>query len=891
MVPNKHDEKKAFKTLGILVVAILILLIAVPFFLEGKIETIIKNKVNENINATFDFKEANLSLLKSFPKAYVDLKEVSIVNKAPFEGDTLFSAADIELDLAISELFKSEDEPIGIERFSLQKAVLQIKVDSLENANYDIAKPSSNKASPEEESTNSFTLNLEEYAITNAFISYDDYASGMHLELSEIYHSGSGDLSLNDSKLKTKTDALVSFEMDKTRYLNNNKVALDALIGIDLEQSKYTFLENSALVNQLPLVFDGFVKLNETNQEVAINFKTPSSDFKNFLAVIPEAYAANLDGVTTTGNFEIDGHFKGIVDDIHIPTFNINILSKNAGFKYADLPKSVQNVNIDTHINNDTGIVEDTYVLINKLSFLIDKDAFNVKAAIRELLGNTKVNLHADGQLNLANIAKAYPMPELKTLKGILAGDITTAFDMASLENHNYANTKTEGDVRLSDFYYESSELKNPVTINSADLSFNPKRVALNEFSGTMGQTDFNAKGTIDNLLGYVFNDENIEGKFQLNSDTFAVSDFVVEEEVAQEESVPTAPETVERIKIPSFLDCTIDAEVANVIYDNLKLTNLKGRLKVHDEAAELENLKANLLGGTVNLNGLVSTKGPISAFDVGMGIDNFNLGQSFQALDVFKVIAPLAEALKGTFNANFKLAGNLKDDMTPNLGTLSGNLLAELLGTEVNTRNNALLSSLNNQFDFIDFSQLNLNDLKTAFSFDDGKVAVKPFSLNYKDIAVEVSGNHSFDMNMDYNTTFDVPAKYLGKEVTDLIAKLNDENINEMTIPVTTNIGGNYKSPQIKTDLKSGVTTLTKQLVAMQKQKLVNQGEEKVKNLIGGLFNKKSDSTAATEKNGNTTSNLSDTDTKDSTANKTVNAAKSLLGGLLGKKKDTTKQ
>jgi hypothetical protein len=66
--------------------------------------------------------------------------------------------------------------------------------------------------------------------------------------------------------------------------LNKNTISLDALLGIDLKENKYSFLENKALVNQLPLVFDGFVKVNEENQEVDVTFKTPSSDFKNFLA-------------------------------------------------------------------------------------------------------------------------------------------------------------------------------------------------------------------------------------------------------------------------------------------------------------------------------------------------------------------------------------------------------------------------------------------------------------------------------------------------------------------------------------------------------------------------------------------------------------------------------
>ena len=81
--------------------------VLLPIFLQGKIADIIKNKVNNSINATLDFDEANLSLIKSFPNAHVSLKGISLVNHAPFEGDTLFSSGEVELKMAITELFKS----------------------------------------------------------------------------------------------------------------------------------------------------------------------------------------------------------------------------------------------------------------------------------------------------------------------------------------------------------------------------------------------------------------------------------------------------------------------------------------------------------------------------------------------------------------------------------------------------------------------------------------------------------------------------------------------------------------------------------------------------------------------------------------------------------------
>ncbi|MBO6533058.1 MAG: AsmA family protein [Muricauda sp.] len=899
-------KKKVLKITSITLLVLLAIIIAVPLFLQGKIEEIIKTKVNNSINATFDFEDADLSLLRSFPDANVELTNLSLVNKAPFEGDTLFASSEIALSMSIKELFKSAEEPIEIKTLNIDGAKLLIKSDKEGNANYDIAKESgASTTATTEASGDNFTLNLNSYAISNAEIVYWDMASGMRLDILEMNHSGTGDLSLEQSELKTLTDALVSFEMDSTQYLNRNKINLDALIGINLTQNKYTFLENKALVNQLPLVFEGFVKVNEDNQEVDITFETPSSDFKNFLAVIPEAYAANIETVQTTGNFEVNGQFKGVVDDVHIPTFKIAINSENASFKYPDLPKSVRNVYIDTEINNETGITEDTYVDINRLSFLIDEDKFNLNANIRELLGNTKVNAHMDGRINLANISQAYPVPEDFNLKGILNADITTAFDMASLENKQYQNTRTTGKASLSGFEYASAELKNPVTITTAAVSFNPDKVSLDSFTGKTGSTDFEAKGTLTNLLGFMFNDENVEGNFTLNSNRFALNDFMMEETADNTEPENGEKETgstttgEERIKIPSFLDCTIDAAANTVVYDNLNLKNVKGTLIIKDETATVKNLTSDLFGGTLGLSGSVSTKQETATFDMNLGMNNFNIGESFAGLELLKTLTPLATAIQGKLNSDIKISGNLKEDFTPNLATISGNLLAELLSPKLDAEKAPLVSALDSKLNFLDTKEINLDGLKTALTFDNGTVKVKPFTLTYKDIAIDVNGSHSFDKQMDYAATLNVPAKYLGSEVNKLIAQLNDQSLGEVTVPVTANIGGNFTNPSVSTDLSSSVKTLTTKLVEMQKQKLIGQGKEKAKDLLSDVFKKDESDTTNTKNDGvkeaigTLLGGKKDTTATDSTKAKqgdeVKDAAKSILGGLLKKKKKDT--
>lgn len=130
-----------------------------------------------------------------------------------------------------------------------------------------------------------------------------------------------------------------------------------------------------------------------------------------------------------------------------------------------------------------------------------------------------------------------------------------------------------------------------PLAINSADLSFNPTTVSLQNFVAKTGKTDLQAQGSIHNLLGFFFRKEKLEGNFNLNSNHFALSDFMVAEGETLENENTTPDSGEETIKIPSFLDITINANAQTVTYDNLTLKDVKGTLRIDDEKSHLAGL------------------------------------------------------------------------------------------------------------------------------------------------------------------------------------------------------------------------------------------------------------------------------------------------------------
>ncbi len=887
--------KKILKWTGIVLLVLIIVLIAAPFIFKGKIKSMVAKAINEQVDATVAFEDVSLSLFSDFPMASVTVDKLSIINKAPFEGDTLVYMGKIDLSMSIKELFKGEGEPISVKYIHTKDGVINILFNKDGIGNFDIALKNDEAEEDTADASESkpFALNMQDYNVENLRFRYFDESSKINMVIDSLYHEGHGNFEESKLDLDTKTTAKLTMDMDKTNYMRNVSLKLDAVLGLDLENSIYTFKENKALINQLPLEFDGSLAMVEEGQKFDLTFKTPTSSFKNFLGLIPEAYSGSLESVKTEGDFTIDGKVNGLYSETTVPKFNIAIASNNASFQYPDLPKSVQNIVIDTKIVNETGLLNDTYVNLDKLSFRIDQDIFDAKATIRNVVENALVDAELKGTINLGNLGKAYPIQMDVPLSGILKADVATKFDMKAVENSQYEKIDNRGSLSLSGFTYSGDGLPKPIEISQASVQFNPSRVNLSAFNAKTGGSDIAVTGTLNNFYGFLFKDQTLQGNFNMNSNQLLVADFMAPEPVAtaktdetKEEAKPATTTTSEAVKIPAFLDCTITAKANTVVYDNLNMKNVSGKMIIRDEAVTLENLKTTMFEGLITANGNISTKGAVPTFKMDLDLNKVDIPQTFTQLDMLKSIAPIASVITGKLSTNIAVEGNLDSkEMTPDLNSLKGSLQGQLLNTAVKAENSKILSALSQNVKFLDMSKLKLDNVKANLTFDDGKVNIKPINLNYQDIPIQVSGQHGFDQTMKYDVSLEVPAKYLGSEVTKLISSLNNTDASKISVPVNAVITGNFTSPKVSTDLSKSVTELTKQLIAQQKDKLIKQGGDKLKDILG-LGGNKSDSTKTQVPTTTDEAKEQAKEKVEETKEKAKDKAKDIIGGFLNKNK-----
>ena len=891
--------KTLFKVVAALVVLVLVALVALPFLLEKNIDKIVHNAIEGKVNARIDYADIDLSLIKSFPKAQLDIQDLKIINNAPFANDTLFYANRLMTSFSFSQFFKGVDESIAIDKIRISTAVAKILVNKEGKANYDITIP--DNETPEEEtstdeSSSSMSLNLD-YEIDNMRVVYNDSVSHTYVTIDNLMHSGKGDVSAELSDLDTTTDLELSFAMAGVEYTHNMPINLRAIVGVDQVNQKYTFKENSGKLNQIPLVFSGWVQMQEQATDMDISFTSEKASFKDLLASIPKAYKTDLKGVNASGKFDLHGSIKGQSTDTTIPKLDVVLDTRNASFKYPDLPKGISDITLVANVVNTSGLIDDTFVDIDAFHMKIDQDEFSASGKLSNLSKNPTVNAKAKGIVNLGNLKNAYPIgEETMNLTGVLNADISMNFSQSAIDNEDYENIKSEGMLGVSNFMVENEELPYPVEISEANIDFSPSIVTLEKFNMTTGTSDLSATGTLENIIPFALSDEVLKGDFNFNADKFKVSDFMTASEEGAAESVEettedSSGETSEGM-IPSFLDITSRFNAGIVYYDNLELKNAKGELAIKDQKAALKDLSADFFNGNIGMIGEVSTANETPTFDMELDLTKLDITQSFDKIEMLQKLAPIASALQGLFTSEIKVKGSLQDDMTPDLNSLSGSATVKLLEAQLQPEKSTTLNLLNQKASFINLDDMNLNDLSTSLEFKDGKMEVQPFDFQLsKDIKVTASGSHAFDAGVDYNLNMDVPAKYMGSSASSMLSKLSAQEQSSMKVPVPITIGGSLTQPKVGIDMKSGITSLTNQIVSNQKQELKQKATSKVTEEISSRVSGKAGSVVSGLLGGNKTTSsevTSETETEKKTDTKEAvkDAATNALKGLFGKKK-----
>ena len=204
--------KKIVKIAVIAVVVILAIALIAPAALRGKIADIVKREANAMLAARLDFEKLDISLLRHFPNASVELKGLTLVGVDRFEGDTIVAARRISVVVNLMSLF-------GDSGFEVTKVILAspaVHAHKLADGavSWDVMKPSEAPAEEvpaEEPAPSSFRLSVRDFRISDAAIRYEDDSTNMRFSTAPLSLRLRGNMSADRTDLDLLFGCLIDW--------------------------------------------------------------------------------------------------------------------------------------------------------------------------------------------------------------------------------------------------------------------------------------------------------------------------------------------------------------------------------------------------------------------------------------------------------------------------------------------------------------------------------------------------------------------------------------------------------------------------------------------------------------------------------------------------------
>ncbi|MFP4367098.1 MAG: AsmA-like C-terminal region-containing protein [Bacteroidales bacterium] len=819
---------KALKIFLIVIVSFIVLLLIIPFAFKGKILNIVHSEINKNLNARVEFADLRLSLIRNFPNLSLALTDLSVVGVEDFQNDTLVSFSSFRTVVDIKSVIIGDE--ISVRSVILDQPGIKARVLEDGRPNWDIMISPEEDPVTDDAGTYEFIVDLQKFQIRNGRIEYDDESLDFRTTLGGFNLIMKGDLTqdLTELDIAAISDSF-NLWFDGIHYITDTRLSVNTLFDADMNDFMFTVKDSEIFLNELEMGMDGYFAMPADDIDMDIKFFSADNDFREFLSLVPAVYMAGFEDLQATGNVTVEGFITGKVSDETVPSVGLDVIVEDGSFSYPDLPESLDNMFMNLNIHYD-GVDEDlTTVDLNSLHIEMAGNPFDMKLSIRTPVSDMFVDVSSAGTIDFTSLSDVIPLGDI-TLRGLFETDLFFTGYMSDIENEFYEQLLAGGSMRLTAFRYSDPEFPFEISIPGAMLNFTPRYVELTDFESEMGESDIRMSGRMENFIPYIFNDGTLRGNMLLSSSMLDVNELLG---VGTEETEDTVAMSV--VEIPGNIDFALASSVDRVLFDEMDISQLKGRIIVRDSKLLMEGVNMNMLEGSVSMSGEYNTQDMTAPFiDFEMDINSFDIPSSFNTFNTVQQLTPLAEDLRGSFSSSVDLYTILDDDMMPVMNTLDAR--GSLRTSSVEVLSSETFNKLSQALNLKEDRENILRDINISFVIANGRVHVDPFDVSMGPVDMVIGGSQGIDRTLNYTVRMNIPRSAFGQGAEQLIDNLTSSAAERgldiqpgETVSVNANITGSFDDPQVSLDMQEAARSTMEQVRDQIRQQVEEEVEQRV--------------------------------------------------------------
>ena len=310
-------------------------------------------------------------------------------------------------------------------------------------------------------------------------------------------------------------------------------------------------------------------------------------------------------------------------------------------------------------------------------------------------------------------------------------------------------------------------QLPEAVRLRDFDMSYNPELIEIREAKVTLGHSDFELYGTVDNF------EEWLDNKAMLKGDLNFTSDYAdVDQIMNMFSGMGSDPDTLEALRkedavpaeanpfiVPKNVNVTLHTHIKRSIAFGNDLHDVAGALTIKDGRAVLDQMGFVCKAATMQLTALYKSDRPGHLFTaLDFHLLDIQIDELLDMIPAVDTLVPMLSAFNG--NANFHLAAETYLDARyqPKLPTLKG--AAAITGENLVVMDNKDIATIAKLMRFKSWkdkdNKIKVDSLSVEMvAMDDGhgcEVEIFPFLLNVGSYQVCISGLQGVDKNCNYH-------------------------------------------------------------------------------------------------------------------------------------------
>ncbi|MCS6904249.1 MAG: hypothetical protein NZ576_02575 [Bacteroidia bacterium] len=449
------------------------------------------------------------------------------------------------------------------------------------------------------------------------------------------------------------------------RNLTFDHITAHILLQNRILQIKNLFMTNPSEMVLAQLTWDETKYFQPT---LFLQLKTASNDLEKLftnLEINSSTYTnSSSSPLQLQGEIEIKGKFEPHWKKNKLQKATLELHFKNWEIQKVKSKLNIRNLNFRVNLNeNHLQNFKNTPFLIDSISGKIKNYSFSAAIHIDNWIDqNVKAELHS--QISIPLFLSYFSLPMIEAHKGLVKMNIALAGKLRHFtQSDSILYTPQKGKVILEDLSFSFKERNLPFENIHAEIYFDSKGVNLHSFTGWMDGSPFEIRGTLTNLLPYLY-----LKKEMLYAKLFFSTHFVNIRNILSKNR--KKPEAGFQLWLPAQANLVARAHIKKAYFDSLTFHNIQLLANLKNQIVEIESLETEFCKGTATISGKIdASKTDSIHLYTQIQFHKIEIKELFRGLNNFNQDFLTADEISGLFSAQVRLTDKvpytLKNDFS----------------------------------------------------------------------------------------------------------------------------------------------------------------------------------------------------------------------------------